>query len=708
VIPKVTPVQKPILILDDDPLFRSSLVEILQSHGLSSVQAGNGEEADRILQEIEPVLAIVDYRLPKQDGINWITCTREKGKNFPIIFISNTWCDPKTFSWLRSILKVSLVLQKPIVPELFLQQIECILPAQIYEQKPLGGEVPIQVALRSTQVDLPSLAADPEKAESSNRKNEQLEKLAIAKANYATGLAKSWDELSQAVNSSKDDPKNPLPINEARAMAHRLAGTAGSLGFRRTGEIAAKIEHLLSMIDPNDNLQDLVWSDILHNITEGAKVINEAVKACDEPSKPSVQKARKIILFGKLDSYIENIRNLNTEIPAEIEVTEVLSVANIYPKKAAYDAAIFDLTLADQATIFQLARELRSLPGYATLPLGFISRDDENLQEDDLVYAGCSELIFGVPTKADIEEACNKLLLLAQLDKPRILAVDDDEALTAFIADILHAEGMVVSTLNNPIEIVKAASDFKPDLIVLDVVMPGLSGYDVSRMLRNSEQVKSPAIVFLTSKTDKDGRAAAFQAGGNDFLSKPVVVEELITRVKAQVAQARKNLGVQEKDQLTGVRSSIDFVKSARELIEIANREDSAMTICLLKVDDFSNMGAVHGWQAAQDTLVTLGDLIQRRFRVEELRARFGEDGFGMAFPNGKQDIIAAAVTKLLDEFSEHKFSSGSTGSFKVSFSAGIAEYPDEGKDFQTLLNTANRRLLGSAQLKTGSISFVG
>lgn len=705
---KVAPFQKPILILDDDPSFRESLVAILNSHGLSSVQAGTSEEANRILEELEPVLAIVDYRLPGQDGLSWITRVRETGKNFPIIFISNNWCDKKTFSWLRSILRVSLVLQKPIVPDLFLQQIEGLLPSQIYEQTPLGGTEHVKHMYRETELDLASLAPNLEKHEASHRRTEQREKLAIAKANYATGLSLSWDELSQVATSAKADSKNLLPINEARAKAHRLAGTAGSLGFPQVGEMAAKIEHMLSMIDPNDSLQEVLWSEILHNLKEGAAIVKEAVKACDEPAKPVAQITRRIILFGKADLYAEKVRNLTTTIPSEIEISEQLIVAARNPRKATYDAAIFDLSLAAPERIFQLAKDMRSQPGYATLPLAFITPDEENLKEDDLVYAGCSDLLFGVPSKAEMEETCNKLLFLAQLDKPRVLVVDDDDALTSFIADILHPEGMVVSALNDPIDILRVVNESRPDLILLDVVMPGLSGYDVCRMLRNNEKTKSSAIVFLTSKNDKDGRAAAFQAGGNDFLSKPVLVEELITRAKAQVAQARKGLGYAERDRLTGVRSSIDFVKATRELIEAANKDGSTMTIVVLKVDDFNNIAAVHGWQAAQDTVVALADLIQRRFRVEELRGRFGEDGFGMAFPNGQQDIIAAAMAQLLAEFSEVKFSSGSTGSFKASFSAGIAEYPSEGSDFQALLNTANRRLLSSGQLKTGSIAYAG
>jgi DNA-binding response OmpR family regulator len=119
-----------VLIVDDDPNFRALLKVLLETTGCQVLEARSGKDADLILSERRPALLIVDYRLPGLDGVQWITKFREEGYKTPIIFLSGTWCDLPSFTKLRSLLKVSLILQKPIVPELFLDQTENLLPSR--------------------------------------------------------------------------------------------------------------------------------------------------------------------------------------------------------------------------------------------------------------------------------------------------------------------------------------------------------------------------------------------------------------------------------------------------------------------------------------------------------------------------------------------------------------------------------------------------
>ncbi|MBC7999713.1 MAG: response regulator, partial [Leptolyngbya sp.] len=117
-----------ILVLDDDKNFRDLVGALLRSKGYEVMLARSAKEASAFLEAKRPGLAIVDYRLPETDGMSWITKVRENDATLPIVMVTGNWCDQKTFNWLRNILKVSLVLQKPIVPELFLHSLEGIAP----------------------------------------------------------------------------------------------------------------------------------------------------------------------------------------------------------------------------------------------------------------------------------------------------------------------------------------------------------------------------------------------------------------------------------------------------------------------------------------------------------------------------------------------------------------------------------------------------
>jgi diguanylate cyclase (GGDEF)-like protein len=281
-------------------------------------------------------------------------------------------------------------------------------------------------------------------------------------------------------------------------------------------------------------------------------------------------------------------------------------------------------------------------------------------------------------------------------DKPRVLSVDDDKILTSFISTVLSTHGINLRALNEPILILNAMDEFKPDLVLLDVMMPGLSGYDVCRMLRSDAQWAGLPIVFLTSRNDREGRAAAFQAGGSDFLSKPVLAEELVARVSAQLSRAQMTGRGYHRDVLTGVMSGEAVVMLANSMLGEAKQRGEDMALCMLSVDDLTHMSILNGWQTSQDVLKELGALLRCRFRVSDGRGRFGEDGFALVFAATDRQTATEALALLQEEFASIKFTGEAGQTFHTSFSVGIAEHPEDGDSLQALLTTANKRLLES------------
>ena len=685
-----------ILIIDDDADFRGLVATVLKDKGLAIIEASCGREADNILKQINPVLCIVDYKLPEGDGVTWITRLRESGRKFPLVFVSKVWCDQKTFSWLRNILKVSLILQKPIVPELFSQQIESLLPAPllqeiqnpalINEQQPINliTSEPIDKSSEKLLVQMNDLSI----------KLERENKLAGVKANYAMGLAQSWDELTTAISKAHEDRTNGFIVNEAKQIAHKLSGTAGSVGFIKIGKLASKIEDLLCNLDPSDTMQDIIWAEILRVLADGEIAVREGRRVSDAVTQGDLVALQmsKILLYGNKEEYkyLTNFQNT----PVQIEVAEGQLSLLKQVRHQDFEAVIFDTAIDDKERIFRLALEIRLLPGYQNLPFGFICQDSAKLSPSELVFAGCSNLLIKPLQKAGIEQSCRILLSQTQIQKPRVLIVDDDEVLTKFVAATLGEEGIKTSILNNPIDIMNAVNDFKPDLILLDVIMPGLSGYDMCRMLRQDDQWHNVPIVFLTAKNDQEGRSAAYQAGANDFLAKPVLTPELIARVRAQLKENRLLNVLPTREQVDGSMNAQNFMIAANKLLAVAQEKNTPVSICLLSLDDFMDLSAIHSLSSAQAATSYLETLIHGRFRAEDLRGRLGEDTFILAFSGENQQTITESINKLLSEFSQKLFSSNSLGHFKAAFSAGIVEYPTDGETFKELHNLANQRLV--------------
>ena len=116
--------QPKILIVDDDEAFRNLVIRLLSQRGFEVFEARSTRDANHILANNKFVLLIVDYKLPDIDGMTWIQQLRDRNITVPIAFCSGIWCDQSTFNWLRNILRVALVLNKPIDPQLFVEVIE--------------------------------------------------------------------------------------------------------------------------------------------------------------------------------------------------------------------------------------------------------------------------------------------------------------------------------------------------------------------------------------------------------------------------------------------------------------------------------------------------------------------------------------------------------------------------------------------------------
>jgi two-component system phosphate regulon response regulator PhoB len=122
-------------------------------------------------------------------------------------------------------------------------------------------------------------------------------------------------------------------------------------------------------------------------------------------------------------------------------------------------------------------------------------------------------------------------MVISMSSKIRIFAVDDEEDLTDLLHYQLGREGYDVKFANNPFEALGKARDFNPDLILLDVMMPDLDGYQVLRMIRSDNLLKSVPVIMLTAKSEVEDRIKGLERGADDYMGKPFDSRELVLRI---------------------------------------------------------------------------------------------------------------------------------------------------------------------------------
>lgn len=120
----------------------------------------------------------------------------------------------------------------------------------------------------------------------------------------------------------------------------------------------------------------------------------------------------------------------------------------------------------------------------------------------------------------------------------KIMVVDDDHDATALFEEVLKAEGYIPLLLNESARALQLAKDEKPDLFILDLMMPDPDGFKLCRILRKEVEFRKTPIIIVTALNDTDSRIVAIGAGANDYLTKPFRLDELYTSIKEQLEEA--------------------------------------------------------------------------------------------------------------------------------------------------------------------------
>ena len=126
------------------------------------------------------------------------------------------------------------------------------------------------------------------------------------------------------------------------------------------------------------------------------------------------------------------------------------------------------------------------------------------------------------------------------IENSKILLVDDEEDILEFLSYNLKKEGFKINTANNGISALKKLEKSKPDLIILDVMMPEMDGIEVCEKIREQDKFDDVLILFLTARSEEYSELAGFSAGADDYITKPIKPKLLVSRVNAILKRKRK------------------------------------------------------------------------------------------------------------------------------------------------------------------------
>jgi DNA-binding response OmpR family regulator len=119
---------------------------------------------------------------------------------------------------------------------------------------------------------------------------------------------------------------------------------------------------------------------------------------------------------------------------------------------------------------------------------------------------------------------------------PKILIIDDDISITELMKALVSVEGHQPTTVNDSTTAMDVANSVKPDLITLDLMMPGINGFELCELLHNDPRFANIPIIIISARDDRESKERALEAGANDYITKPFGVDDLMQRIKVLTA----------------------------------------------------------------------------------------------------------------------------------------------------------------------------
>ena len=262
-----------------------------------------------------------------------------------------------------------------------------------------------------------------------------------------------------------------------------------------------------------------------------------------------------------------------------------------------------------------------------------------------------------------------------------ILIVDDMPANLQVLTGMLEDRGYVTRPVTSGKMALQAAQNDPPDLVLLDIIMPGMDGYEVCARLKADEKLKDIPIIFISALHETLDKVKGLDLGAADFVTKPFDVFELRARVSVALRTKRmQDLLIEHAkiDPLTGLTNRRGLMERLQQEWARVQRHGGALSFIMGDVDHFKRINDTHGHAVGDQALREVADAIVGRCRETDLPSRYGGEEFAIIVPGEAVSAAARLAERCRQAVEAVRLGAGSealrmTASFGVADSTGLA-----------------------------------
>ncbi|NRB39083.1 MAG: diguanylate cyclase [Pseudomonadales bacterium] len=274
------------------------------------------------------------------------------------------------------------------------------------------------------------------------------------------------------------------------------------------------------------------------------------------------------------------------------------------------------------------------------------------------------------------------------MDKAVILLVDDAPANVQMLADILKDDYTLKVATSGERALELAVTEPMPDLILLDILMPDMNGFEVCNRLKSNARLRDIPVIFVTGKDIEEGEELGLEMGAVDYITKPLRPAVVWARVRTHITikqQRDKLTQMALTDQLTAIYNRHYLIDAAKKKIFSSRRHQHPLSLIMIDVDFFKAVNDHHGHPVGDAVLKAIAALLQAGTRQEDVLARFGGEEFVLLLEMcdlrgamDKAELLRQGLEKL------------KPAGLHVTASFGVTELADTDSGFEDFLKRAD------------------
>jgi diguanylate cyclase (GGDEF)-like protein len=699
-----------ILLVEDDPSISQALATTLTAHRYTVDTALDGQIALELAVQGEYDIILLDIMLPKLDGLSVCQQLRQQGCQTPILILTakdanediiaglNAGaddylikpCDLAHFlARVRALLRRqgnsktspvltwgNLCLDPTLIQVTYLQRViilspkeysllELLLrhPQRIFSRSSIINHLwsiddsPTDAAVTNLIKDLRRklksagmqeelietvyrlgyrLKAAPKKEkEQTKGEDYQKEKLATIEQvmwDFRASLEKRIDILEAAARSPIHNLSS-FQHQQVKEEAHRLAGGLGTFGYARGSDLARAIEHLFIEGD---------WEEAQQR--QFIQLLAELKQEIAKPPIALLPTLKPLILAIADDTLIAQLQQAAPNRGWQVEV--VCDRSDVLRRNGNMPSVIFmSVNQAVPDLGLMLLQELKIQ--FPTTPILILTTQDSLDSRVAVARLGVSRYILHPATIDEIFDAIAQVLPQTTPTDAKVMIVDDDPVALQTLTAVLQPWGLQITTLSQSQHFWQVLTTTVPDVLLLDLEMPTFNGLELCRVVRQDAYYSDLPILVVTAHTDSTSIQQVFAAGADDFIAKPIIGPELVTRTLARIERSRiqRQLLQYQKEHLQTrqLQATIDLLTQAANrhyFDEFLHREwqrlADVLPLSLISydIDYFKTYNDIYGYPAGDTCLQQVTRVVWDCIKPgRDLVARLGGDEFAIVLP---------------------------------------------------------------------------